>query len=85
MVAVSYSHRIIVDYDYIVWLATHEKKVSVISKLLRINANSKEHPRENVVIFQNDFKNLCDKKIIKDKDITPLIDHFNKHIKPLLL
>ena len=40
-----------------------------IKKMLRININSKEHPRENVVISENDFDKLCSGGVIKDKDI----------------
>ena len=52
MVYVSYSHRLIVDYEFIKCLSKHDKKASVISKMLRININSKEHPKNNIVISQ---------------------------------
>ena len=69
MVSVSYSHRLIVDYEFIKWLSSSGEKVMAITRMLRINVNSKEHPRENVVILEEDFEKLCREGIIKDKDI----------------
>src|SRR3989344_5677815 len=69
MVYVSYSHRIIVDQPFIKWVANNsEKKSSIISKMLRININSQEHPKENIAICDMDFEKLCEENIIKDKD-----------------
>ena len=69
MVYVSYSRRIIVDDEFIVWLSKSPQKAMFISKMLRINQNSKEHKKKNIIILEEDFKKLCDDKIIKDKDI----------------
>ena len=68
MVRVSYSHRIILDHHFVRWLSKIANKKDVISKLLRININSREHPKENVLISEKDFEDLCNEGIIKDKD-----------------
>ena len=68
MVLVSYSHRLIVDYSFIKWVSESGKKPELIKKLLRININSKEHPRENIIILEQDFDSLCKDNVIKDKD-----------------
>ncbi len=69
MVYVSYSHRLIVDYDFIVWLSNSPQKTNLVSKMLRINQNSKEHKKKNIVILEEDFKKLCVDNIVKDKDV----------------
>ncbi|MEK6761065.1 MAG: hypothetical protein AABX93_04035 [Nanoarchaeota archaeon] len=68
MVFVSYSHRIIVDCDFIRWLSTQQQKSAIISKMLRININSKENKKQNIIILEKDFEDLCNEGIIKDKD-----------------
>jgi len=68
MVSCSYSHRIIVDCDFIRWLSTSQQKSMIISKMLRININSKEHKKQNIIILEKDFESLCKEGIIKDKD-----------------
>src|SRR3989344_6750353 len=70
MVSVSYSHRIIVDCNFVRWISTSlDKKSTIISKMLRININSKEHPKENILISDMDFDKLCTENVIKDKDM----------------
>jgi hypothetical protein len=69
MVRVSYSHRLVVDYEFIKWLSKSDKKTFLISKMLRLNINSLEHPKQNILVSERDFKKLCEEKIIKDKDI----------------
>ena len=68
MVYVSYSHRIIMDYDFIKWISQSQQKSMIISKMLRININSKEHRKQNIIILEQDFDELCKEGIIKDKD-----------------
>jgi len=69
VVYVSYSHRILIDYSFIKWISENvEKKGTIISRMLRINQNSKEHKKENIVIWEKDFNKLCEENIIKDKD-----------------
>jgi len=70
MVFVSYTHRLLIDEKFVRWLKDNpDKKSSVISKLLRININSKEHRKKNVLIYDKDFSKLCDEGIIKDKEM----------------
>ncbi len=69
MVYISYSHRILVDYSFIKWISqSSDKKGVIIAKMLRINQNSKEHKKENILILEEDFDRLCQDGIIKDKD-----------------
>ncbi len=68
MVSCSYSHRIIVDCDFIRWLSTSQQKSIIISKMLRININSRENKKQNIIILEKDFEDLCNEGIIKDKD-----------------
>lgn len=67
MVDVPYSYRIVIDYDFIKWLSSSDKKISVISHLLRINKNSRHYKNKQVVILPEDYKKLCEEGIIKDK------------------
>lgn len=70
MVYVSYSHRIIIDYHFIKWISEKcDNKSIIISRMLRINQNSKEHKKENILILEEDFNKLCEEGIIKDKDM----------------
>lgn len=70
MVYVSYSHRILIDYPFIKWISENsDKKSIIINRMLRINQNSKEHKKENIIILEKDFKKLCEENIIKDKDM----------------
>lgn len=58
-----------VDYSFIKWISESGKKSELIKKMLRININSKEHPRENIIISDIDYEELCKDGIIKDRDI----------------
>ncbi len=59
MVYVSYSHRILIDYHFIKWISEKcDNKSIIISRRLRINQNSKEHKKENILIIEEDFKLL---------------------------
>jgi len=69
MVYVSYSHRILIDPPFVKWISQNrENKSIIISKMLRINQNSKEHKKENIVILKEEFNKLCEDGIIKDQD-----------------
>ena len=68
MVLVSFSYRIIVDCEFVRWMSGLQNKSMVISKMLRINQNSLEHKKENILIMGKDFADLCSDGTIKDKD-----------------
>ena len=63
----SYSYRLIVDYDFVKWISSSERKTQIISKLLRINKNSKDYKNKQIIILKEDYEKLCDDGIIKNK------------------
>lgn len=71
MVKVTYSHRLLIDYDFVKWISTcsGRLKIDIIKWMLRTNKNSKDNTEEQIVILDEDFNKLCAEGIIKDNDI----------------
>lgn len=81
MVRVYFSSRILCDSDFMRWVLKHPQKVQIISKLMRIKANSKEHKKEHNVILDFDYREIKD--ITKEEFIRGAVKEicFDDYIK----
>lgn len=69
MVSVSYSTRLLIDYDFLKWVLTESKeKTNIITALLYTHNSSKENKKCQNVILKSDFDKLEKDGLIKDKD-----------------
>lgn len=56
MVSVTYTHRIICDYDFLVWLINQQDKTSLFSHLLHIKSSSEQWKKCHNLILASEIK-----------------------------
>ncbi|VVB83711.1 Uncharacterised protein [uncultured archaeon] len=62
MVSVSYSHRLLCDADFILWLSTQQGKETILSYLMHIKSSSEYCKREHNLILKKEAE-LCKDKL----------------------
>lgn len=67
MVDVEYSHRLVCDGEFLLWLSTHPKKTMIASCLMNIKASSKHHRKDHNIILESESKVCIERGIDKNK------------------
>ncbi len=72
MVSITYSHRIICDYDFLVWLLKQPDKNLIYSQLLHIKSSSEQWKRCHNLILSSETDNNDYSKTLTPQNISAI-------------